>query len=105
MARASRREVIYEELTNPAKTGLREKRTAKSPADVETMVPQTITNGTIDGALNVNVRKEPSMKSDVIEVLRKGDKVRLLAKSGDFYKVSTSVNPVAYISSDFIKEE
>lgn len=105
MARASRRESIYEEMNNPVKTGVREKTTAKSPAEVETMVSETIKNGIIVGALNVNVRKGPSLESEVLEVLRKGDKVKILDKDDKFYKISTSVNPVAYISFDFIKEE
>lgn len=75
-----------------------------SPAELETTGPET-KNGTVANSLYVNVRKEPSYESDVLEVLRKGDKVIVLGKSGDFYKVSTSVNKIAYISSDFIKEE
>lgn len=75
-----------------------------SPAELETTGPET-KNGTVANSLYVNVRKEPSYESDVLEVLRKGDKVIVLGKSGEFYKVSTSVNKIAYISSEFIKEE
>lgn len=100
-----RKETFYDEPVYSTKRGAREKTTAKSPAEVETMVSETIKNGTIVGALNVNVRKGPSLESEVLEVLRKGDKVRILDKDNNFYKVSTSVNPVAYIAFDFIKEE
>lgn len=75
-----------------------------SPAELETTGPET-KNGTVVNSLYVNVRKEPSYESDVLEVLRKGDKVIILGKSGEFYKVSTSVNKIAYIFSEFIKEE
>ena len=78
--------------------------TEQSPAEVETAGPETI-NGTIVKAVLVNVRKEPQIGSEVLETLRKGDKVVILEKSGDFYKVSTSVNKLAYISKEYVKEE
>lgn len=78
----------------------------ESPAEVETTtVPPTVTNGEIVNTLHVKVRREPSFESEVLEVLRKGDKVKVLEKGNDFWKVSTSVNNIAYISSEFIKEE
>lgn len=79
--------------------------TEVSPAEVETNGPET-KNGIIDGAMFVKVRREPWTDDDnVLEVLRKGDKVTIFGKVDGFYKVSTSVNKVAYISSDFVKEE
>lgn len=77
---------------------------AASPAELGAIGPET-KNGIVENSLYVKVRKEPSYESDVVEVLRKGDKVTILDKSGGFYKVSTRVNKIAYISSDFIKEE
>lgn len=77
----------------------------KSPTEVETPVPPTVTNGVIANALYVKVRKEPDFESDVLEVLPKGDKVTILEKGKDFWKVSTSINKIAYISSQFVKEE
>ena len=78
----------------------------ESPAEVETKTaPLTVTNGEIVNTLHVKVRREPSFESEVLEVLRKGDKVKVLEKGNDFWKVSTSVNKIAYISSEFIKEE
>lgn len=76
----------------------------ESPAQEETTGPETI-NGIIVNRLNVNVRKESDLESEVLEVLRKGDKVTILGKENGFHKVSTSTNSIAYISSDFIKEE
>lgn len=75
-----------------------------SPADVETNGPET-KNGTVINSLNVKVRKKPTYEAEVVEVLRKGDKVTITGRIGGFYKISTSVNRVGYISSDFIKEE
>ena len=81
-----------------------EEITETSPAEVETHGPETI-NGTVINSLFVKVRREPSFESEVIEVLRKGDRVIILGKDREFHKVSTSVNKTAYISSEFIKEE
>lgn len=79
--------------------------TEVSSAKVETNGPET-KNGIIYGAMFVNVRREPwTDDGNVLEVLRKGDKVTILGMINGFYKVSTSMNKVAYISSDFIKEE
>lgn len=76
-----------------------------SHAEVETTGPET-KNGVIINAMHVNVRREPWIDEDnVLEVLRKGDKVTILGKVNNFYKVSTSVNKVAYILSDWVKEE
>lgn len=77
---------------------------AKSPAEVEINGPET-TNGTVINSIYVKVRKEPNYESEVLELLRKGDKVRILGRNGEFYIVSTNTISVAYISSDFIKED
>lgn len=73
--------------------------------ETEAMVPETKT-GTIVNSVVVKVRKAPNLESDVLEVLRKGDKVRIHKKlDNGFYKISTSVNGSAFILSDFIKED
>lgn len=75
-----------------------------SPAEVETNGPET-KYGIVEGANLVKVRREPWTDDDnVLEVLRTGDKVKILGKVDGFYKVSTAKNSVAYISSSFIKE-
>lgn len=78
--------------------------TEESLAQEETTGPETI-NGIIVNGLHVKVRTEPNFESDVLDVLRKGDKVTILGKENGFYKISIKPNKVAYISSDFIKEE
>lgn len=81
------------------------KLTDKSPAEMETTGPET-KNGTIVNTVHVNVRKEPTLvTNNVIEILRQGDKVKILDKVGDFYKVSTSTNNNGYIFSQYVKEE
>lgn len=75
-----------------------------SPAEEEINGPET-KNGIIVNALNVKIRKEPSFESGTIGVVRKGDKVTILEKLKEFYKVSTEKNGIGYISLDFIKEE
>lgn len=83
---------------------IEEKTTESSSAEVKKNGPET-KNGIVVNSLHVNARKEPSYESDVLELLRKGDKVIILGKEGEFYKISTSKNKIAYISSKFIKEE
>ncbi len=78
--------------------------TEETPAEVESNGPET-KNGIITNSLFVNVRKEPNIESDSVEVLRRGDKVKLIKKVAGFYEVNTSVNKHVYISSDFIEEE
>lgn len=81
-----------------------EDTTECSPAEVEKHGPET-KNGIITNCYHVKVRRDADYKSDVLETLSRGDKVVILGKSGNFYKVSTRLNDVAYISLDFIKEE
>lgn len=77
----------------------------ESPAKVETSRNQIIRTGVVVNTSYVNVRKAANPEADVLEILRGGDKVAIIGDSKDFYKVKTSTNPVAYISSDFLKEE
>lgn len=76
----------------------------RSLAEVETHGPET-KNGTVINSLHVNVRTKPSLDSDVVEVLRKGDVVTIIGRKGDFYKITNEAGRIAYISSDFIQEE
>lgn len=78
--------------------------TEESPAEVETTGPET-KNGIIKGSMYVNVRREPWVDENVLEVLRLGDKVKILGTVDGFYKVSTSAHKIAYISKDFVEEE
>lgn len=75
-----------------------------SHAEVETNGPET-KNGTIVGASNVNVRKEPRLGSEVLVILEKGDHVTITDRIDDFYKVLTDKKIKGYILSDFVKEE
>lgn len=75
-----------------------------SSAEVETTGPET-KNGIIINSLFVNIRSEANPESDVIGIMRKGDKVNILGREGGFHKISTDLYKFAYISSEFIKEE
>lgn len=82
--------------------------TEESPAEMETTGPETINGiitGTIINSVHVRARREPNIESDVIELLRKGDHVKILGNVSGFYKVETFTNNIAYILSDFVKEE
>lgn len=82
--------------------------TEGSPAEMETTGPETINGivtGTIINSIHVRARREPNIESDVIELLRKGDHVKILGNVAGFYKVETFANNIAYILSDFVKEE
>lgn len=76
----------------------------KSPAEMETTVPETV-NGMVVNTLSVNVRRWPDKDSEVVETLYRGDRVVIHGKRGDFYEVSTNVNHKVYILSDYLKEE
>lgn len=80
------------------------KSTESSPAEVEKMEPET-RNGTIEDSLTVKLRCEPNFESKVLSVLRKGDRVKILARTDGFCKVCIGVDKIGYVSSKFIKEE
>lgn len=82
----------------------------ESPTEMEKTGPETINGiitGTIINSVHVRVRREPNIKSDVIELLRRGDHVNILnmGNVGGFYKVETFTNNIGYILMDFVKEE
>lgn len=100
MSREKRKEMLTEEM-NIVETPVEE----ESPVEVETNGGPETRTGTIVDREYVNVRKKPSMEADILEVMRKGDKVIILDEGKTFTKVKTSVNPVGYIHNDFLKED
>ena len=74
----------------------------KALAEVRALVPET--NNRIITKL-VNLRREPNFDSDVVDILRKGARVKILEKTKDFYKIKFAGDRTAYVFSDFIKEE
>ncbi len=52
--------------------------------------------------ITVNVRKEASIDSDIIMYVTQDDKVEILSKTGDWYKINFK-NTEGYIYSDYIK--
>lgn len=82
----------------------KEERVSPS-AEMEAMAPKT-KMGTIVNSVVVKIRKEPNLKSDILEILQKGDKIRIRKKlDNGFYEVSTSAHSIAFILSDFIEED
>lgn len=75
----------------------------------EPMEPET-KNGIIVGAPNVNIRSEPSLKSEPLVTVPEGSRVVILGKSGDFHHVSYTVLEKipeiwGYVHSKYCKEE
>lgn len=98
---------VEEEMNIESKVEEKEikKNREESPAKMETTGPET-KNGIIVNTRYVKVRREPKMvEGNVLDILGCGDKVKILEKVDGFYKVSTNTHKIAYISSDFIKEE
>lgn len=61
----------------------------------------------LDGKLNtdgVNFRKEANTTSAVLDSFSKGDKVNIISKDGNWYKVKSKSGVVGYVSADFIDE-
>lgn len=53
--------------------------------------------------VSLNFRKGASTASKVIRVFKKGEKVKILLKSGDWYKVESSEGKVGWCNSKYIK--
>ncbi len=75
----------------------------KSHAEVETNGPQT-KNGIVRNSIFVNVRKEPSLESAVLDTVRRGTKVSIIDTSGSFYKILLG-DSMGYISKIYVEEE
>lgn len=73
----------------------------KSSTEVKTNGPETM-NGIIVNSLHVKLRKEPNRDSEVIGVIDSGEKVVVLSKRGEFYEISTSGIPLAYVLEDYV---
>lgn len=80
------------------------KKTEKSPAEEGTNGPET-KYGIITNSPYVNLRKEASLESDVLEVLTENDKVKIFGKEKDFYRVKVSSRRLGFVQENYIKEE
>lgn len=65
--------------------------------------PKTV-NGVISNASLVNLREAASTSSKVLEVLKEGERVKILEKRDGFCKVFTSSNRAGYAVSKYVKE-
>lgn len=105
MARGSRRDMLIhdEYVGDDIKKELKD-ATEYYPAEVEKTGPET-TNGIISNALYVKARTDPSFDAEVVELLRKGDRVQIIEVVDRFHKVNTGLSKEVYVASEFIKEE
>lgn len=77
----------------------------ETPAIEETREPVTRT-GVLIGAPLVRIRSRPvAVKSEVIGVLQRGDKVTILDNAeNNFYKIQIEKDNVGYVSRSFCEE-
>lgn len=60
------------------------------------------TEGTVTGD-RVNVRTGPSLSATIIDKYYTGQKVTIIAKEGDWYKISLANDQIAYIYGEYVK--
>lgn len=60
--------------------------------------------GQVTANSNVNVRMEPNQNSDKIGIISGGEKVDLLERLGEWYKIGYN-NTVGYVKAEFVTEE
>lgn len=77
--------------------------TSETPTKDESTGPDTV-NGEIYNAACVNVREYPKPMAKVLEVLNKGEKVKIMGKESGFCKVSTPNGFIGYIVAMYVKE-
>lgn len=80
------------------------KKTQQISADTESHGPET-KNGIVINSPFVNMRMGPSLDSRVIGMLRRGDKVEILQKGSEFYKVVDDKQHEGYVASPYIMED
>ena len=81
-----------------------EKEDVMSPTEKETTVPEPV-KGKISKELFVNIRRDPSMNNDPMDVLEKGDEVEIIGEIGDFYKVRfKNGSRIGYVLKELCEE-
>lgn len=65
-------------------------------------IPSFATTGTIT-VDTLRARKTPSTSSDVLRNLDSGDKIEIIEKSGDWYKIKLSDGSEAYVYAEYVK--
>lgn len=85
----------YKEVTSPIQRETQEDGHSKPP----------IRNGEVINSRIVNVRESPSSSAPVIQILDRGDVVKILDKVGEYYKIKIKDDGrIGYIFLDFCKE-
>lgn len=84
-----------------------DKNADKSPAQMGTNGPET-KNGIIVNSLYVKIRNKPSFESEPIGLLRRDEKVVILERVNEFYKVRADhliPGRDIYVAAEDVKEE
>lgn len=67
-------------------------------------VPKTVKIGVVCNYNCVNMREEANPNSKVVKTLNRGDRVEILDKIGEYYRIKVKTE-IGYISCTFCKEE
>lgn len=73
----------------------------------ETVVPktETVVYGTVFNCKNLNIRKRPTQKSEVIQIIEADQMVQVdkSKSTADFYKVCTATGAEGYCMKQYVK--
>jgi len=82
------------------------KKIPEPPMEKEATEPK-LKNGIVCGSKFVRVRSDPSLNSEVLEVLEEGMPISILSMTRDceFYRILLPDGTIGYMKSEFVKEE
>lgn len=83
----------------------RQKKASSARAKKESQTLNDTTLGTIHGSAYVNLRKEPSLTSDVKRVMPRGTEVDILEQVDDFYKVTCKQFGTGYVKTNYCERK
>lgn len=96
----------YKVNTSNNVTGYVSKKYITLKKDVQAPAPQAVASPpSVTGTISVsdlNIRSGPSTSNKVVGKLQKGSSVKVLEKSGDWYKINTSGNVAGWVSSKYV---
>ncbi len=78
---------------------------AVSPTSAQTVFPQALTGTVVDPDGHSNMRSSPTMNATVIEQVNEGQKIYLIGKSGNWYKVRTERGVEGFVHQNLVVTE
>lgn len=81
------------------------RETASQPAEMGERTEFRPRMGTVTNAPFVKIRKQPSPEADIVTNKQKGDRVKLTAIEGDYYKIIAYGETEGYILRKYIQED